>query len=160
MRRRLAIAIGLALMAGPALAQEAVFLIRHAEKAAGDNPPITEAGRLRAARWAEMLAGTGIEQVYTSTARRTMETGAIIAEALGVETEAVETGDTAGLLDMVSFDFEEGRVLVVGHTETIPGILNALGSIETVEMPLDDFSRLFVVVPGGDAPVVLDMAMP
>ena len=148
------------LQAGPVAAQEAVFPIRHAEKAEGEDPPITEAGRERAARWAVMLAGAGIDQVYTSTARRTMETGAMIAEALGVETEAIETGDNAGLVDMMSFDFEDGRVLVVGHTETVPSILTALGATEPVEMPMDDFSRLFVVVPGEDEPGILDLAMP
>lgn len=144
----------------PACAQESVFLIRHAERAEGENPPITEAGRERAFRWAEMLSGAGITKVFTSEARRTRETGAIIAEALGVEVEALPTGNTQALLDMMERDHGEDRVLAVGHTETIPGILTALGVFDLVSMPKDDYARLFVVVTGSADPVVLDMRMP
>ena len=149
-----------ALLPSTAPAQDALFLIRHAEKAEGDDPALTEAGRNRAARWAVMLADAGIDKVFTSTARRTMETGGIIADALDVETEALPPGDTTALLDMVSFDHEEGRVLIVGHNETIPGILTELGMFELVEMSDTTFSRLFVVVPGGDAPTIIDLTMP
>ncbi len=143
-----------------AVAQEAVFLIRHAEKADGEDPMITEAGRARALRWAGMVADAGIDKVFTSTARRTMETGALIADALGVDTEALDPRDTAGLIDLLSFDHEEDRVLVVGHTETIPDILTYLGATDPVEMPLDDFARMFVVFPNDGEPVVLDLRMP
>lgn len=142
-----------------ASAQEAVYLIRHAERAEGENPAITEAGRQRAAQWAELLASARIEHVYTSEARRTIETGGIISKALGVSAESVATGDTAGLLDLMSFDYEDARVLVVGHTETIPGILEALGVAGIIEMPKDDYARLFVVVPG-DPATLFDLRMP
>lgn len=149
-----------ALLPMAAVSQEAVFLIRHAEKAEGDDPPITDIGQKRAERWAVMLSGTGIAKVYTSEARRTRETGAVIAEALGIEAEALPTGDTQALLDVLEWDHEDDRVLVVGHTGTIPDILSALGASDEVQMPLDDFARLFVVVPGREEPPILDMRMP
>lgn len=143
-----------------ASAQEAFFLIRHAEKAEGNNPPITEAGRERAARWAVMLADAGVGKVFTSTARRTMETGDIIADALGVETEALAPDDIASLMDLLSFDHEDDRILIVGHTETIPHILTELGAFDLVDMPDEDFARLFAVFPNGGEPVIVDMRMP
>lgn len=141
-------------------AQEAVFIIRHAERADGEDPPITPAGRDRSVRWAEMLSGAGIAHVYTSTARRTAETGAIIAEALGVESEALPPNDIAPLLDLMSFDFEDERVLVVGHTETIPNILREFGAFEQIELSRDDYGRMFVVHPGDDEPLILELQMP
>jgi phosphohistidine phosphatase SixA len=143
-----------------ATAQEAIFLIRHAERAEGDDPPITEAGRARAQQWADMLGGVGLAKVFTTEARRTRETGSIIAEALRIETEALPTGDNRALLDVIEWDHEDDRVLIVGHTETIPDLLSALGAFDLVEMPKDDFARLFVVMPGDSEPVILDMRMP
>jgi phosphohistidine phosphatase SixA len=113
-----------------------------------------------AVRWATMLGSAGIEHVYTSTARRTIETGGIIAEALDVDAEAVETGDTAGLLDLMSFDFEDTRVLVVGHVETIPGIIRELGSAETPEMTQEEFGRMFVVMPAEGSASLIELVMP
>lgn len=107
-----------------------------------------------------MLAGAGIDKIFTSTARRTMETGAIIAKALDVETEALSPGDTTALLDMIGFDHEDGRVLIVGHNETIPAILAELGMSDPVQMSDTNFGRLFVVVPGTDGLTVIDMSMP
>lgn len=107
-----------------------------------------------------MLADAGVGKVFTSTARRTMETGGIIAEALGVETEALALNDVATLMDLLSFDHDEDRVLIVGHTETIPRILAELDASEPVDMPADDFARLFVVFPNGDGTVLVDMRMP
>ena len=62
-------------------AQEAVFVIRHAEKELrGEDPAITNAGRNRAAAWADMLQHAGFDIVINSDARHTQQTGQIIAD--------------------------------------------------------------------------------
>lgn len=154
--RSILLAAALALLATTAPAQEAVFVIRHAEKAAGEDPPLTEAGRLRAAAWAEMLQGAGIRQVITSDTWRTRETGAIIATALGTAQTEVDRRDIAGLVDLLGFDHEDERVLIVGHAETIPSILAGLGHAGTVEVSQADFASLFVLTPeeGGPARLI------
>lgn len=142
-------------------AQEAVFLIRHAEKSTEtDDPPLTEAGRDRAARWAQMLSGAGIEAIYTSEAQRTRETGGIIAKALGLIPVARPATDTAGLVAAIAADHPTGRVLVVGHRETIPGIASELGYFDLIEISEGDFSRIFALILGADDPTLLDMTMP
>ena len=141
-------------------AQEAVFIIRHAEKAAGDDPALLPEGVLRAGRWADMLQNAGIDHVITSTAQRTRETGGIIAEALGVDTDAFAPADIAGITDLISFDYEDGTVLVVGHTETIPNIMSELGAFDLYSLDPEDFGRLFVVIPSEEGPSILDLQMP
>ena len=92
----------------------------------GADPDITEAGRDRAAAWARLLSDAGLDLVITSDAKRTRETGGIIAEHLGLPTDSLPAADVAGLVDMLEFDHAEDRVLIVGHTETIPGMLELL----------------------------------
>ncbi|MDA7427154.1 phosphoglycerate mutase family protein [Primorskyibacter aestuariivivens] len=148
-------------LALPGGAQEAVFLIRHAEKEMGDDPALTEAGRIRATRWALMLEQAGINAVITTDARRTQETGGIIAEALDLPMGEIDRRDIAGLIDLMSFDHEEDRVLVVAHRETIPSILSALGLFDAVSIAEDDFANLFTVTGlATDAPVLVHQRMP
>lgn len=150
------------LIAAPAVAQEAVFVIRHAEKQlSGDDPALTEAGRVRAAAWAEMLRSTGVGAVVTSDARRTRETGGLIADILALPVTEHDRTDTAGLIDLLGFDHEDDIVLVVAHTETIPGILSMLGVADPPEIPTDEFANLFVVRPVGvDTAALTHLRMP
>jgi hypothetical protein len=48
------------------------------------------------------------------------------------------------------------RVLDPGHSDTVPGILSALGCRETVVIAREEYDNLWIVVPGqADAPVCL-----
>ena len=135
------------MLASPAASQEMAFVIRHAEKeAAGDDPALTAAGRGMAQDWSRMLKGSGIKAVINTDARRSRETGNIIATALGVEQVEVPMADIAGLLDLLTFDYDGQIVLIVAHTETIPAILSRMGVQEKVEIADDDYRRLFLVM--------------
>ena len=69
--------------------------------------------------------------------------------------------DTAGLTDTLSFDYEEDVVLIVGHAETIPGILQNLGVSDNIEVDQTDFSNLFLLFqPGSDEPRLVRLRMP
>jgi hypothetical protein len=52
--------------------------------------------------------------------------------------------DTAGLVAKIK-SAAKGGVLVVGHSNTVPEILRALGVTETVTLGDGDFGDLFVV---------------
>ena len=143
-------------------AQEAVFVIRHAEKELrGEDPAITNAGRNRAAAWADMLQHAGLDIVITSDARRTQQTGQVIANKLGLPLTSMNRNDTAGLIDTLSFDHAEDTVLVVGHAETIPGILRNLGASEEIDISQTDFANLFVLTQSeANDPYLIRMRMP
>ena len=151
-----------AMTAFASMAQEAVYVIRHAEKElSGDDPAITAEGEVRAAAWAEMLEHAELDVVFTSDAKRTQQTGEIIAKKLGLPLNSVSRTDTAGLIDALSFDHEEDTVLVVGHAETIPGILGSLGTFEDVDISQTDFANLFILLrPGAEEPRLIRMRMP
>lgn len=145
-----------------AFAQEPIYIIRHAEKElSGTDPALTETGRKRAAAWAEMFRPSELNIILTSDAKRTRETGGIIARSLGIPHKEFPIEDVAGLIDLIEFDHEQDNVLIVGHTETIPQILSNLGSFEDVEIGQSDFANLFVLVrQGTDEPQLIRLRMP
>lgn len=131
-------------------AQPTVFIVRHAEKetaSAGDtDPKLSEAGRERSERLARVLRDAGIRAVYASEFRRTQETAAPMAKALGLDVTIIPATDVPPLIARLrEFD---GSVLVVGHSNTVPQIMRALGVDETVNLAETDFDNLFLVLPG------------
>lgn len=136
-----------------------LVLVRHAEKAAepAADPPLTVAGEARARALADALADAGVEAVVASQFRRTMETGAPLADRLGVEVETRPlTGDPAEAARTLALDLAveyRGRtVLVVGHSNTIPTMVNALTGLSLVDLDDSDYDGLYVVVLDGGGP--------
>lgn len=148
------------LMVVPASAQDRVFVIRHAEKAEGVDPPLTPQGRERAARWGALLSDAGIDVVIHTDAARSRETAGIVSEALGVAPVELPLNDTAGITDLIEFDHEDDTVLIVAHTETIPGLLVRLGTSVDVAIGEDDFASLFIVSPEPEEADLLRLRMP
>ncbi|RMH67641.1 MAG: hypothetical protein D6685_03310 [Bacteroidetes bacterium] len=124
-----------------------LYLVRHAEKAddGTDDPPLTEAGQARAERLAAMLQEAGIDAIYATRYRRNQETVAPLAEALGL---AVTTHEVQGaaLADTLLARHAGGDVVVVGHSNTVPWLLNALvGEARYDQLAEDDYGGLYVV---------------
>ena len=134
------------MLVSSAASQEVAFVIRHAEKEpAGKDPALTAAGRSMAKDWSRMLKGSGVEIVINTDARRSRETGKIIASELGVEQAEVSMADIAGLFDLLTFDHDDQNVLIIAHTETIPTILSRMGVRHKVDIATDDYRNLFLV---------------
>jgi rhodanese-related sulfurtransferase/broad specificity phosphatase PhoE len=138
-------------------AQQAIYVVRHADQVQDvEDPPLTQAGRQRAQALVDFLREAGITAVYSSQARRTRETAQPMAEALGTEVRQVPREDTEGLIERIRREESAGRVLVVAHTETVPGILRALGHAGPIRIERGDHDNVYVVVPvRGGAPTVL-----
>jgi phosphohistidine phosphatase SixA len=132
------------LAATPATAAETVFLVRHAEKAdKSEDPPLSKAGVARAEKLATMLRDSGIRAIFVTQYRRNAETAAPLARLLNVTPQVVPSGDVAALVDKIKA--EKGRVLVVGHVDTVPKILAALGAPTTLTLTDADYDNLFVL---------------
>lgn len=127
-------------------APSAIFIVRHAEKASNTDkdPDLSEAGHARAKSLAQMLKDTNITAIYATEFKRTQQTAAPLAKTLGIELTIVPAKDTVVLLAKLR-DLH-GNALVVGHGNTIPDLIKALG----VEMPIHiaetDYDNLFVVL--------------
>ena len=127
-----------------------VVLVRHAEKeAVGDDPILTATGRERAERLAHVLAEGGLDAVYASQFRRTQETAEIVASAIGIDVSIVDARDVEGLATRIQAEHAGQTVLVVGHSNTVPAVVRALGA-EASEIPEDEYDDLFVVFVDGE----------
>lgn len=131
-----------------------VVLVRHAERAtepAGD-PALTPAGEQRAQALALALAGLGVNAILTTQFRRTRDTAAPLARALGIQPQAIEAGrgGTAAHVQAVAdaTRAQTGVVLVVGHSNTLTAVLAALGGPKLAEVCETSFHHAFLLQPG------------
>jgi len=127
------------MLAGPALSEPTshgvVYVVRHGEKAAEPrrNPGLTLEGKARADALAERLADAGLTAIITSQFARTRATAAPVAKATGLEPTEISyrPGDFEAhgriVATAVRERFAGGVVLVVGHSDTVPWIIRALG---------------------------------
>ena len=145
----------LAALALPAFAMpDLVILVRHAERAAepAGDPGLTPAGEQRAQALAQALAGTKVNAILTTQFRRTQDTAAPLAKALGLQAQVIEArrGDAGGHVQAVAdaVRAQTGTVLVVGHSNTVPAILAALGGPKLPEICETSFHHIFLLRPG------------
>jgi phosphohistidine phosphatase SixA len=123
-------------------AQEAIFLIRHAEQIIDvEDPPLTEAGQKRATAWADILQKSGIRAVYTSKKRRTKQTGEFIAQALNIPLESIPRKEVTRLVDKIRIQNANERVLIVTHSRQMPKIS------EKATFTKAEYGNLFIFVP-------------
>ena len=126
-----------------------VVLVRHAEpQPSGTNPGLTAAGRKRAELLGVMLQDAGVTAVFTSEMRRTQETAHPLAACLSVVPTVLLGLDFAVHRTRI-LAVPSGVVLVVGHTNTVPPLIAALGVSNTVQIAANEFDRMFIVSLGG-----------
>jgi broad specificity phosphatase PhoE len=137
------------LWAAPVAAQPTIFLVRHAERADGapgantamvTDPDLSDAGRARAASLATALKDAKITAIYATEFKRTQQTAAPLAKALGLTVTIVSEPE---LVDRLKTS--KGNVLVVGHSNTVPEIIKALGVTTPVTIGDNDFDNMFLV---------------
>lgn len=134
-----------------------VFLVRHAEKVdASRDPELSESGKKRAAHLASVLQDAKLQQIHSSDFIRTRETATPIAARLKLPVRKYDPRDLATLAERLRK--AGGRHLVVGHSNTTPGLVKLLGgeSGDEIDEP-KEYDRLYVLVidPQGKATTML-----
>jgi len=129
-------------------AQEAVFVVRHAERLNDStDSPLSREGNARAARLAELLRSAQVTAVVATQFVRTQETVRPVAQLAGVPVATVPAADTPALIARLRGLGAHARALVAGHSDTVPKILSALGCTDPVTIASDEYDNLWVVVP-------------
>ena len=131
-------------------------VVRHTEKASDTerDPDLSAAGRERAQRLAERLAGDGIVAAYTTDYRRTRQTVVPAAGARRVEPVVYDAQQPAeAFAARLKAAHPRGTVLVAGHSNTVPGIVAALCGCSVEPMPETEYDRLSTIriAPDGSA---------
>lgn len=153
MRLILACCVSVLLLAGCAgvQAQDAAttfIVVRHAEKAddGSRDPPLSSAGRTRAQALAVHLSTSPLAAAYATPFRRTQQTAEVVAATHGI---AVSTYDPA----VAPSDFaatlrarhHRGTVLVVGHSNTVPGLVAALCTCRIAALGEDNYDAIYTI---------------
>jgi phosphohistidine phosphatase SixA len=120
-----------------------IYVSRHMRKGDGDDPSLSAQGASDAARLAELLKGRGIATIFVTPTRRSRETAEPLAKATGVPIETYDPRDNAALAKRAAAI--PGSILIVGHSNTVPGIVAAVGGTAPGPMTEEDFGRLFAV---------------
>jgi len=126
-----------------------VYLVRHAEKAdTGKDPELTDLGMERAQDLARLLKDAGITHVWSTDYKRTRATAEPVATSLRLKVESYDPsklGEFATRLKSIP-----GRHLVVGHSNTTPGLVQALGGDPGPPMPDSEYDRFYIVTLGSN----------
>ena len=143
-------------------AQQAIFLVRHAETVAPKGTtlrPLSEAGQRRAALLGMILKDAGINAIFTSDLERTVKTAEPLAKLLRIEPKALEQlttqfkqNDIDAFVALLRSEHRRDIVLVVGHANSVPALLKALGHSLEGDIPETEFDNLFVLIPMSEGP--------
>lgn len=146
----------LALLPGLAQAPPAahpVYVMRHLNTPAGQpDPDLLPEGREAAIALADLFETDAFEDrrpvaIYATDYRRTRQTAAPAAARLALSVTIYDPRDIAGLIARVRA--EPGPVLIIGHSNTVPDIIAALGGTPPAPLVHEDFGDLWIVEPGG-----------
>jgi phosphohistidine phosphatase SixA len=131
----------------------AVFIVRHAEKADNSDDPVLSAlGTQRALALAAALEDAEIGHVIVTHRQRTRLTAEPLIELRDLTPEVISFG-AAGVdahVDSIVAAIRrqnDRAVLVVGHSNTVPRIVHALGGPRMPDLCDARYAALFTVVP-------------
>lgn len=123
------------------------ILVRHAEKASDgtSNPGLTENGKNRAKRLAQLFANTSFSAIYSSPYQRTVNTALPLATRLNMEIQEYNPG-SKNYLNEISSKNIGGTVLISGHSNTVPPAVNQLiGEQKFDQLQEDEYDKIFIV---------------
>jgi broad specificity phosphatase PhoE len=119
------------------------ILIRHADVTGTGDPPLNAAGLARAQELRHVLADSDLAAIFVTSFQRSQMTAAPIAADLGITPTVID--GAALIADAIRAQPGTATVLVVGHTDTLPVIVSALGGPSLTAIGSTQFDRLFVL---------------
>ena len=131
-----------------------IYIVRHAEKrtpedtpgmdeATKKDPPLSRAGELRAMSLTEDIPAETLDAIYVTKTKRSEHTAAPVVALTGIEPIHYPPRDVEGLVERLRKRSGQS-VLIVGHSNTIPELLGALG-LDKPTIPEDQYGDLWVV---------------
>jgi 2,3-bisphosphoglycerate-dependent phosphoglycerate mutase len=132
-----------------------IYIVRHAEKTLpndttvkmmANDPPLSEAGKVRAFVLRDELKSQHIRHIYSTNTLRTVSTADPLRQAINVKVEIYNTRDSLDYL-VQQLKNEKGNALVIGHSNTVDDIVNKLTGKTSLPGDLKDYEydNMFIV---------------
>lgn len=124
------------------------ILVRHAEKVVSENrdPELSETGKIRAEKLNNILESVQINAIYTTDFIRTKSTVRPIAESKNITPRIYNPSELNAFGDLIVKRHSGETVLVSGHSNTTPALLNVLtGSEEYESLDESEYDWVYIV---------------
>ena len=130
-----------------------VFVMRHAEKQTSNpndsDPPLAPAGEARALELEQLFGrapkGNGLDSIIVSEFRRTQDTVRPLANRLGIPVITMPADNPSATAKRALSENRGGRVLIVGHSDTVPEIVKELADVDVGPMSESEYGILYLV---------------
>ena len=126
-----------------------LLLLRHAEKVndSSDNPQLTAVGKLRSIKLRNTLLKVDLAAIYSTPYQRNVATVKPLADTLDlVVNEYDQKLDLSNFMATILQKHKGQKVLICGHSSTIPGMLNvAVGENTYENLKEGEYDDLFIV---------------
>jgi broad specificity phosphatase PhoE len=127
-----------------------IIVVRHAERNAGMTADVllNPAGEARARELARVLKDAKIGAIFTTEVRRTQQTAEPTAAQFHLQPVVIAAKDVDALVARLQALPDEETVLVVGHSNTVPLVVEKLGG-SVPALGDAEYDRMVVVVTKG-----------
>ena len=124
-----------------------IILVSHAEKMKDQKDPnLTKEGNMRAEKLKDILSTISLNQIYSSDYNRTQQTAKPTSNAQGIKVTSYNPRALNEFGNMVVETKEGENILVVGHSNTTPVLLNYFMKEEIVKsISESDYGNLYVI---------------
>jgi phosphohistidine phosphatase SixA len=134
-----------------------VILLRHADIDPPPGPapidwPLNTAGQARAQTLVHVAGSAGVTEIFVSDALRTQQTVAPLTAKLGLQPK--EAASTQEVIHELLAGSASDVVLVAGHSDTVPEIINGLGAVFPGPAIQGHDDQFLVAVAAGSASAV------
>jgi phosphohistidine phosphatase SixA len=142
------------LLSAQAQAFQTLFIVRHAEKQDDSkDPALSLKGKARALSLASHLQDAGIRAIYVTEYQRTQKTAEPLGELLGLKSITADKDLTKFAAQLLA-DKSSDAALIVGHSNTVPDLVKALGVPVKWSIADSEYDRLVIVTLSKPAPVI------
>lgn len=134
----------------PGISAATIILIRHAERvsAMSADALLSTAGEERARQLAEVLKDAKIQRIYVTEIRRTQQTAEPIATRLHLKPIVIAKDNIDALASQLRKSVENETVLVVGHADTVPLLIERLGGGPAPAFRDTEYDRMTILSMG------------
>lgn len=127
------------------------YVVRHAEKVLtppnASNPPLTNIGVQRSKDLNTYFGKKQPDSIFVSNFLRTQQTAAPTATEAGVTAIIINQADTNAINAFINrlYKMNKKKVLIVGHSNTVPRIVKALSGTTINTIAENDYDNMYII---------------